>query len=138
MVRYNNNDALLIGIYLELESVLKKYSFECAIMEKAECSISDVAHIQAAQLRQESMAVQWHLALRRMTQLVPPTRRGSFAKNCALQLCFKHHLGEDEDVMNLAKSHIADLNRLLHDDGELAAPELRLVISEQGSFLSTD
>lgn len=131
MIGSNDSDAVLRQIYAELENVLRIYSTSCEAVEKAERENSDGASVQSVRLRQQSMGMQWHLAVRKMAQITPRTKRGSFAKNRALHLCFKHHLAEDADVMDLARSHVADLNRLLDEDGELATSKPPLVSSGQ-------
>ena len=131
MIGSKNSDALLRQIYAELESVLRIYSASCEAVEKAERENFDSASIQSARLRQQSMGMQWRLAVRQMAQLTPRTKRGSFAKNLALHLCFRHNLAEDGDVMDLARSHVADLNQLLDEDGELSMSELPLLTSRQ-------
>jgi len=36
--------------------------------------------------------------------------------NRVLRLCFKHHLAEDKDVMDLIESHLASLDQFLEED----------------------
>lgn len=131
MIGSNDSDALLRQIYAELENVFRIYSVSCEAVEKTERENSDGASVQSARLRQQSMGMQWRLAIRKMAHITPRTKRGSFAKNRALHLCFRHHLTEDGDVMDLARSHVTDLNKLLDEDGEAAMSEPPLVSSGQ-------
>lgn len=125
----DDNDELLYGQYIRIERFLADQAADCAIIEGAESSGIGGEQAQAARLRQETAAVQLRLALRKMTQIVPRTKRGSLAMNRALQLCFKHHLSEDGDVMELVKFHMLHLDKFLDESGELASSKLVMNLS---------
>lgn len=127
----DNNDELLFRLYHKLERLLADYAGDCEIVEDAEFDASGIEDAQAARQRQQSMAIQWRLVLRQMTQLSRHTKRGSLAKNRALQLCFKHHLAEDENVMELAKSHILHLDKFLDENGDSTLSKLPLDFSRE-------
>ncbi len=119
MDNFDDNDEMLFCLYLKLNRFLAGYAVDCAIVEDAESGVPDSENIQAARLRRQNAAAEWRLALKQMIQLVPRTKRGSLAMNRVLQLCFKHHLAEDVDVMELAKSHILHLDKFLDEGDEL-------------------
>ena len=116
----SNTDMTLFHLYSELEGFLAIYAAECVIAERAEAERLDIVAVQRAQSRQQDTERQWRSAIKQMAEISARATEGAFAKNSVIQLCFRYHLSEDVDVMQLVNSHVADLDRVLDADGRLS------------------
>ena len=115
-----DSDMTLFRLYSEMESFLAVHAAECVTAEKAGDERLDTVAIRQAQLRQQDTERQWRSAIKQMAQLSARAQEGSFAKNGVIQMCFRYHLSEDTDVMQLIRSHIADLDSVLDSDGRMS------------------
>ncbi len=112
------DDAPLIHDCAQLEVLLALFTKECEIVSESEFHQEAIMQAYEAGAREPYVTHQWQSVLKQINRAAAYTLHGAAAKGRALNCCIELGFPLDEDVEDLVKSLIHDLDRLLHENSD--------------------